>query len=384
MGNHGLKYHAVVREIPLMRPRLPSALELLPYLQRIDSRRWYTNFGPLHEELLQALISRQAGRERAAVHGCLVASATAGLELALAALDLPAGSRVGVPAFSFPATATAVHRCGHQPVAADVDADTWLLRPQTLAPRQAREAGLAAVMPVAVFGMPQDARGWSAWSAETGLPVIIDAAAAWDAQDTAEGVDAVFSLHATKPLSSGEGGLVLSRNGERIRRLQHMSNFGIGYGRPTVAGNAKLSEYHAAVGLAHLSLWPAQVRERRLVRDRYRQGLEACEAQGLRWQADTGLAAPSVLCVRLRDARQRDACENALAAAGVQTRRWYQPLLPRQPMLGTLDCLGPLPEATALSEQLLGLPFFIDLAPEDVDAVVGIMTSVCLPATGGP
>ena len=366
-----------------MRPQLPSAHELMPYLQRIDAQRWYTNFGPLQEEFLHALTTQQAEREQAALHGCLLASATAGLELALAALDLRAGSRVAVPALSFPATATAVQRCGHQPVVADVDPETWLLDPRTLDPARTRKAGLDAVMPVASFGMPQSAAAWSAWSAQSGLPVIVDAAAAWGSQDTAEGVDAVFSLHATKPLSSGEGGLVLSRNARRIQRLQRMANFGIAHGQPTPAGNAKLSEYHAAVGLAHLQLWPEQLRRRRRLRDRYRQGLRRCEATGLRWQTDTGLVAPSVLCIRLRDATQRDACEAALTAAGVQTRRWYQPLLHQQPMLGALERLGPLPVATALSEELLGLPFFIDLAPEDVDTIVGIITGMCVPATGG-
>lgn len=381
-------YHPFVPTIPLMRPQLPSAQELLPFLQRIDAHRWYTNFGPLHDEFLEALRTEQAALEGVAVQACLVSSATAGLELALSAMDLPPGARVAVPALSFPATATAVQRCGLVPVVADVDNHTWMLQPQGLTPEWAHAARLAAVLPVATFGMPQDAQAWAQWSQASGLPVLIDAAAAWGAQRTAPGVDAVFSLHATKALSCGEGGVVMSRSAERMERLRRMSNFGIGQAGATLAGNAKLSEYHSAVGLAHLLQWPHQRARRWQVWRRYRQVLAGGVGLGLTpdllWQADTGWVAPSVLCVRLRDAAQRQACEAALEAAGIQTRRWYQPLLHQQPMLGPLEVIQALPHAQALSEQLLGLPFFLDLSAREIDTVVSVLQRACSAHTGEP
>ena len=107
------------QRIPLLIPDMPLAEELLPWLKRIDATRWYSNFGPLVRELEGALIGMFALRNDKALHLTTVSNCTAGLELALIALDLKPGSRVLVPALTFVATATAVIRAGHVPVIAD-------------------------------------------------------------------------------------------------------------------------------------------------------------------------------------------------------------------------------------------------------------------------
>lgn len=365
-------------DIALMRPLLPSAEDLLPWLRRIDERRIYSNFGPLQDELLQALLALQAALDGKPVQGVLTCNATQGLELALTALDLPPQSRIAVPALTFPATATAVQRCGHVPVVFDVDPASWLLTPECL-PADPAAAGIAAVMPVSTFGMPQDAQAWSRWSRRHGVAVVIDAAAAFGAQASAPGVTAVFSLHATKPLSCGEGGLIVTRERALAARLRALSNFGIGGPATGPATNAKMSEYHAAVGLAHLAQWPGQVQARRQVLRAYHQGLAPALKTALSLQRDTGLHAPSVLTVRLQTPALRDALERALAAQQIQTRRWYLPLLTQTPALGPLESAGPLPVAHALSQQLLGLPFFPDLAPAQIDRVCSVVRSLVCP-----
>lgn len=369
------EHEAAIGSIPLMRPLLPDAQALLPYLRRIDERRHYTNFGPLVEELREHLERAQGQLDGQAVHGVLTGNATQGLELALGLMDLPPGSRVVIPALTFPATATAIQRCGHIPVAADVDAHTWLLTPAQL-PDQPRRHGIAAVMPVSAFGMPQDAQAWSQWSARTGVPVLIDAAAAFGAQKTASGVMAVFSLHATKVLSSGEGGLVLTRDLKQAQRLRAMTNFGIGLAHPSLASNAKMSEYHAAIGLAHLAMWPEQVISRRRVLHRYHHKLMSAAGRLLTLQQDTGLHAPSVLPVRMASGGLRDQLEQRCNAHGVQTRRWYQPLIHQHPALGSVDRLDSLAVAQSLANTLLGLPFFPDLGDDQMDRVLDLVLNL--------
>jgi dTDP-4-amino-4,6-dideoxygalactose transaminase len=369
------EHEAAMGSIPLMRPLLPDAQALLPYLRRIDERRHYTNFGPLVEELRDRLERAQGQLDGHAVHGVLTGNATQGLELALGLLDLPPGSRVAIPALTFPASATAIQRCGHIPVAVDVDANTWLLTPSQL-PDQPKRHGIAAVMPVSAFGMPQDAQAWSEWSARTGVPVLIDAAAAFGAQKTAPGVMAVFSLHATKVLSSGEGGLVLTRDLKQAQRLRAMTNFGIGLAHASLASNAKMSEYHAAIGLAHLEMWPEQVQARRRVLHRYHHALGPAVGRLLTLQQDTGLHAPSVLPVRLASGALRDRLESRCTADGVQTRRWYQPLIHQHPALGPVDLLDSLAVAQSLAVTLLGLPFFPDLGDDQMDRVVDLVLNL--------
>jgi dTDP-4-amino-4,6-dideoxygalactose transaminase len=357
--------------IPLLRPLLPTADAVLPFLRRIDQTRQYTNFGPLHNEFLQRLVALQRKLEGSSVHGVLTSNATLGLELSLASLDLPLGSRVAVPALTFPATATAVLRCGHVPVALDVDSDTWLLTPDSL-PKDFQSSEIAAVIPVATFGMPQDAEHWSRWSQTHQTPVIIDAAAAFGAQKAATGVPVVFSLHATKTLSSGEGGAVLTRDPSQASRLRTMTNFGIGYDASRIAGNAKLSEYHAAVGLAHLNEWPTQVSARRKLLLAYQEALSGLVIM----QKNSGLFAPSVMPVRMRTSQMRNALEAACAEMGIQTRRWYQPLVHEHPSLVGVETWQPLEQAEDLARTLIGLPFFPDMSSHQLAKIKEVVKNV--------
>ncbi len=357
--------------VPLLRPLLPDAYALLPYLHRIDSNRFYTNFGPLHNEFLQSLLNLQLRKEGCTVHGLLTTSATLGLELAITALDLPAGSLVAVPALTFVATATAIERCGHVPVVLDVDGQSWLLTP-TQMPKGIELQNIKAVVPVSTFGMPQDALAWSVWSHANQIPVIIDAASAWGGQATAEGVTAVFSLHATKALSSGEGGLILTRDPALADRLRAMTNFGIGLDFTTMGSNAKMSEYHAAVGLAHLDMWPAQVTARNNLLLKYQQALAPAKPKIL-FQQDTGLFSPSLFCIRMESQSLRDQLEIHCARENIQTRRWYLPLLQDQPMLKSVKTRWPTPLAEDLAKTLIGLPFFVDMSEQEFEMVVRVV-----------
>jgi dTDP-4-amino-4,6-dideoxygalactose transaminase len=367
-------YDVRVRNIPLLKPTLPNAGELLPYLQRIDSSHWYTNFGPLQCEFLHELITLQAQLDRQEVHGLLTANATLGLELALASLNLRPGSHVAVPALTFTATASAVQRAGHTPLALDVDPDTWLLTPDCVGAHALNQ--IDAIVPVSTFGMPQDASRWSSWSKTHGKPVVIDAAAAFGAQKTAPYITVVFSLHATKTLSSVEGGLVVTQNAPLADRMRAMTNFGFGLDKPAVTTNAKMSEYHAAIGMAHLKLWPTQVKTRQILLHDYKQALGHLMPSQLSFQQDTGLYAPSLMPIRLKDAELRDRLEALCAARGIQTRRWYQPLVHQLPSMGTVKVLEPLTKSENLAQTLLGLPFFPGLSSEELAYIADAVHSL--------
>jgi dTDP-4-amino-4,6-dideoxygalactose transaminase len=358
--------------LQLMRPVLPDAEALLPFLKRIDESRHYTNFGPLQEELAQKLLELQPRFRQASIHAVCTSSATLGLELALSALDLPKGSRIGLPALTFVATASAITRCGHVPVVLDIDEHDWMLNSDDLADFP---ASLAAVVPVATFGMPQDAQMWSRWSDSNGIPVIIDAAGAIGAQATASGVTVVFSLHATKPLSAAEGGLIITEDAELAERLRSMTNFGIGLNDPAAGTNAKLSEYHAAVGLAALKDWPKSSHARmKLYRTYVEQFSHRCN-ELVTFQQDSGQVAPCIFAVRMATGALRDAVERRCMIDGIGTRRWYLPLIQNQPMLSNVELPAQTPNALRLEQTLLGLPFSLDMQDEDVARVVQVIES---------
>ena len=355
---------ALHREIPLYIPDLPKAGDIIAWLNKIDETRWYTNFGPLNRLFEEAL--RRCFPSAPPVHLTTVANATLGIELALAALDLPPRSGVLIPAFTFVATATAVVRAGLTPVLADVDADSWLLTPE-IARAALENPSVRAIMPVAALGCPQPVSAWDAFTAETGIPVVIDAAAAFGHQPIGETTAAVFSLHATKNLGIGEGGIVAGADPEFIGRIRNTSNFGFEAGEIRHIGtNAKLSEYHAAVGLAALDRWPERKQLKRRLFQAYRARLGELSRPVL-FQAGVEQIVPPALAVRLPEQHDPAGLAERLRERGIHTRRWYYPPLHRHPAFAEAPRAGDLPVTRRIANQLLGLPFHLEITPADMD-----------------
>ena len=367
--------------VSFCRPLLPTLDALTPYLRRIDSSRWYSNFGPLSRQL-EASLAQHFGVEPREV--ALVANGTLGLVLALQAQVARPGLCL-LPSFTFVASAHAVRAAGLTPWFLDVSERDWALSPSS-ARRALDELGerVVAVMPVAPFGCPLDVEAWDRFHEETRLPVVIDGAAAFDTARAGK-VPTMVSLHATKALGSGEGGLLLSRDVDLIRAIQERSNFGFfGSRRVSVAAtNAKLSEYHAAVGLAALDEWPRRRRALEQVASHYARRLEReLEVEflpgfGGGWVSNT-------CTLRLRG-RETEPLPARLAARGIEVRRWWGEGCHRQPAFAACGS-APLPVTATLAREVLSLPYYTDIPERDVERVVAALaielaqTSAALPA----
>lgn len=130
-----------MQAIPVMRPKLPVAERIAPYMRQIDGARIYSNFGPL----ARLLKSRLATRFRVPDEGVVsIANATLGLSLALAAQHADRGTLCAIPAWTFAATPHAVIQAGLVPYFVDVDPGTWALDPEILAEEIARAPGRLA------------------------------------------------------------------------------------------------------------------------------------------------------------------------------------------------------------------------------------------------
>ena len=183
-----------------------------------------------------------------------------------------------VPAYTFPATANAVVRAGHVPVLSDICPQRWTLTPAIARDALARER-FDAVLPVAVFGVAILVEAWDAFNAQTGVPVIVDAAAALGAMEGARRVVVAYSLPATKPLGIGEGDVIATTDAAFAARVRKMINHGFEAGEVTTAGtNARLCEYASAIGLAQLARWPRILARRRVIWNRYRERLAGVAA----------------------------------------------------------------------------------------------------------
>ncbi len=355
--------------IPLLKPQLPTATQLFPYLTRIDDSAWYTNFGPLNQLLCDRIASRHAQSTGRQAHVVTTSSATLGLELLIASLKLKPNSKILIPAFTFIATASAIKRCGHIPVVADVDPLSWLLTPQSLG-AHTDLSEIAAIIPVAIFGMPVDMTTWEHWKKSHQIPVIVDAASGFGAQGTSAEIPAVISMHATKSFSSAEGGLILTENEGLAEDLKKLTNFGIGLNGQYDSTNAKLSEYHAAIGNASLDQIDATSQRRLSLYHSYIEKLTTSCGEHIRFQQNTGLYAPSIFPIVFQTNTQRSQVEHHCAANNIGTRRWYQPLVQDHADLAGIVQHAPTPHSETLADTMLGIPFFIEMSTQHQITVV--------------
>jgi dTDP-4-amino-4,6-dideoxygalactose transaminase len=354
-----------------MRPKLPSSAKLAGYLRAIDSTRIYSNYGPL----ARSLEDRLAERFKVPASGTIsIANATVGLTLALAAQGAQHGTLCLMPAWTFVASAHAAVMAGLVPYFVDVDEGTWALDPSGLDDALANAPGpVGAVMPVVPFGCTINTAQWDAFQSRTGFPVVIDAAAAFDTL-TAGTVPAVVSLHATKVLGAGEGGFVISTNSAIISDIETRANFGFNGTREATlpATNAKLSEYHAAVGLAGLDEWADSRAEWIEVARAYLRALAPLSWLG--FQSDFGQSwITSTFVVRL-DGVEVTRIERQLAQAGIEARRWWGMGAHAHAATQTFPRLL-LPATDRLVNSTIALPFFRDLRPDQIDRVAECLLS---------
>ncbi len=364
--------------VPVLRPLLPNADRLLPYLRRIDATRIYSNHGPLCRELEQRLVRVLALPADGLVSASSGTAALIGAILAAAGLGTAARPLALIPAYTFSATASAVEQCGYQPHLVDVDAESWMLVADRLIDHPERER-VGLVVPVAPFGRPVAQEPWQRLHTATGIPVVIDGAASFAAlaerpRQFLGAIPVTISFHTTKAFATGEGGAVATTDIDLAKRSAQALNFGMrgvrDCGMPSI--NGKMSEYHAAVGLAELDGWPDKLGALHAVAERYRQALVAV---GL---ADRFYGAPDIgpnhALFQCRGAVEAHSVQRGLRQGGIDFRLWYGQGLTRQTYYTNLprDTLNVTDD---IAQCLLGLPMAPDLGEEDIGHVVSVLAS---------
>jgi dTDP-4-amino-4,6-dideoxygalactose transaminase len=361
--------------VPVYRPLMPRAEAIRPYLEKLDLSRVYANRGELLVTLEQRLAALLGLPEPALV---LAASGTAALTGAILATAGRAGDDRPIclcSGYTFVAAALAAELCGYRLRLADIDSATWALAPDRLTPGDLDGVGL--VLAVAPYGRRFSQAAWSAFQRRTAIPVVIDAAAGFEAfaadpADLFGPVPTVLSLHATKPFSTGEGGAILCSDADVLRRAVALMNFGFdGTRLATGPGfNGKMSEYHAAVGLAELDGWPQKRAAHLAVAHAYEQ---AAARRGLTLHVAPKLGG----CYALFEAPSPAAAQRAAAAltgAGIGHRFWYGHGLHREPHFQGCDH-GGLAVADDLAARLIGLPVAPGLAGSAIEHVCAVLAA---------
>ena len=220
--------------VPLLAPDPPRLSQNTAALERIELSGIYSNYGPVNTEFERQLIHSMF-REGACVTVC---NATIGLMLAIREVigdECPPQRKYALmPSFTFAATAQAADWNGLTPLFCDIDPATWLpCRQSMMDLMQQFEGEIAVIVPYATFGNNLDLRWYEQVAERHNVPLVIDAAASLGSLDDRASQfgsgcpwPVVFSMHATKVFSVGEGGVIYSGDEERIRRLRSMGSFG--------------------------------------------------------------------------------------------------------------------------------------------------------------
>jgi dTDP-4-amino-4,6-dideoxygalactose transaminase len=361
-----------------------------------------TQYRPLAEEFAEALrpviesqrfvLGEQVGQLESAVAeltgarfavGC--ASGTDALILALYALGVHPGDEVVVPAFTFFATAGAVVRLGAKPVFCDVEPETYCMDAATLEPCLSKAT--RAVVPVHLFGQPAPMASLLELCRDRGLPVLEDAAqaigAAWRPPEGEQigcgaiGDAASFSFFPTKNLGGwGDGGMVTTSDesvAETLRKARVHGGAKM-YHHDFVGWNSRLDSLQAAVLLAklpHLAGW------NRARQEHARRYGELFAQTGL---VEKGLVQPPVVREDARHiyhqytirAERRDELRAFLQERQIGSGVYYPLPLHLQNCFADLGGrAGQLPVCEKAAHEVLSLPVYPELTPEQIERVAG-------------
>ena len=234
-------------------------------LEVIRSKKWFRYEGTKNEEF-EKKFADYCGTK----YGLTVTNGTAAIEIPLAVSGIGQGDELIVPSYTFFSTASAVAFVGATPVFCDVDPDSYnmdLDHVETLINDRTR-----AIIPVHFAGFPVDMDRLNAIAKKHKLMVIEDCAHAHGAEYNGKKVGSLsdastFSFQASKNLSSGEGGLMLTSDDELYQKMFTRHTCGRKIGRPwyehhAIGSNLRLSEMQAALLLAQFERLEPQLEQR--------------------------------------------------------------------------------------------------------------------------
>lgn len=348
------------QEVPILVPKVPKYTEYAHYLDEIDANNTYSNFGPLNSRLRTNLASYM-GLKGWQLQ--TVANATLGIEGSIATSNMSLTQKWATPSWTFTATAAACFRSGIDFQFVDIE-DSWR------ADLGGHFSGLVDVLP---FG---DDLNFNRPYFDRLDCLIVDAAASFDSLKNIKIPDHIpiailISLHATKSLPAGEGGVFITNSEEWANRFKSWSNFGMNESRISnlLGTNAKMSEINSAIALASLDKWEdtkaeIQLRNSKAIAITNKYDLSTTSA------LEKNYATPYWI-VKFKDSNQKNKMRLAFKQKSISTRDWWASGCHNMPAYRNVPYKS-LSKTNHAYEISLGLPFHHKLTEDywtDVDSI---------------
>lgn len=362
--------------INVTRSSMPSYEEYCEEIKELWDSRWLTNMGKKHRQL-ESDLKEYLNTPNITLY----TNGHLALEGVIAAFGFKAGSEVITTPFTFASTTHAIARNGLVPVFCDVNPIDYTMDVNKIESLITDKT--VAIVPVHVYGNMCDVEKIQEIADKHGLKVIYDAAHAFGVKykgiSSANFGDAsMFSFHATKVFNTIEGGAVTYKDNALSSTLDDMKNFGLHTPEEGkyIAGNAKMNEFQAAMGICNLRHLDKEIAKRGEAVKRYRERLGG--VKGI------------ILCSEQKDVISnyayfpavfdgykytRDEVFEKLKEKDIIARKYFYPLINGFECYKEYPTAGEekTPVAKHIADRVLTLPLFADLTKEIVDTICDII-----------
>ena len=358
--------------IPITKPTLEPFSSYAPAFRSIIESGIITN-GPTVRKFEEKAAKYLGVKRCVAVSSC-----TSGLMLVMKGLGL--SGEVIMPSFTFSASGHAVRWNGLTPIFADIDPDTYELDAQQV--EQLITPKTSAIFATHIFGTVCNVPALEKIARKHKLKLIFDGAHAFGAsrnQKKAGGFgDAeVFSCSPTKLMTTGEGGVIATNNTKLADFCRIGRNYGDdgSYDTAFHGLNARMSEFHAAVGLRSLAKLDSNLKRRNAMAAYYMKKLRAIDPQIGFQQIDPSVRTTykdfSLYIDPDRLGYTRDQLCNFLAAQGITAKKYFYPPLHLQKAYAPWRSQDKrLPITNTIATRVLSLPLYSHISKQEVDTVI--------------
>ncbi|MBE7053775.1 MAG: DegT/DnrJ/EryC1/StrS family aminotransferase [Ruminococcaceae bacterium] len=364
-------------KINVTRSSMPSFEEYIEEIKPLWDSRWLTNMGAKHNELEESLCNYLLCKNVS-----LFTNGHLALEAVIASLNLT-GEVITTP-FTFASTTQAIVRNGLTPVFCDINPEDYTMDASKIESLITEKT--SAIIPVHVYGNVCDVEKIEKIAKKHNLKVIYDAAHTFGVKVGNKGIGSfgdasMFSFHATKVFNTIEGGCVTYSDDTLTQKLQIQKNFGMkdSENYTEIAGNSKMNEFQAAMGLCNLRHVDKEIEKRKKAVQRYMERLNGIKGITA-WKEQKGVTHNYAYFPVMFDkdvfGASRDEIAQKLSENGIFARKYFYPLTNEFECYKGKFTLQSTPIAKKAASEVLTLPLYADLTSEDVDLICDIILNV--------